>query len=121
MNYDAILNRLAKSAFRSHFHLKDADKQYIMTKTWPVIAEHAATFIEKRLAPAVIYNDGKQTPMKGHPVFIAQHATATCCRSCLAKWHHIAPGHLLTPAEQDYIVGLIIAWLQREIDFKSAN
>ncbi len=25
-------------------------------------------------------NDGKQTPFRGHPVFTAQHATATCCR-----------------------------------------
>ena len=43
--------------------------------------------IIKRIAPKEPLNDGKQTPMKGHPVFIAQHATATCCRECTRKWH----------------------------------
>lgn len=38
------------------------------------IKNHAYDFIRKRLAP-----DGHQTPYKGYSVFIAEHATATCC------------------------------------------
>lgn len=49
------------------------------------IRQHAKDFIANREAPAYIANDGKQTPMRGHPVFIAQRATATCCRECMAK------------------------------------
>ena len=84
-----ILLKLSKSKFRSSFHLKDKDKIYIKDKGMDKIKEHAYDFISKRLAPDIIENDGKQTPMRGHPVFIAQHATATCCRGCLYKWHHI--------------------------------
>ncbi|HFE7615161.1 TPA: DUF4186 family protein [Salmonella enterica subsp. enterica serovar Newport] len=65
----------------------------------------------KRLAPAHPANDGKQTPMRGHPVFIAQHATATCCRGCLAKWHQIPQGEPLSKAQQQYIVSVIHYWL----------
>lgn len=52
--------------------------------------------------------------MRGHPVFVAQHATATCCRGCLAKWHGIAAGRPLTKAEQDLAAALIMRWLDGE-------
>lgn len=116
-----ILNKLSKSKFRSSFHLKDKDMQYINEKGIDNIWEHAYDFITKRLAPAVILNDGKQTPMKGHPVFIAQHATATCCRSCLYKWHKIKPGVELSKKEIDYVVGLIMAWINKEIQNNEAS
>lgn len=113
-NINYILNKLSKSKFRSSFNLQDKDKKYIKDKGIDKIKEHAYDFINKRLAPTYIKNDGKQTPMKGHPVFIAQHATATCCRTCLYKWHHIPKGRNLTNKEVDYIVGLIMTWIQKE-------
>ena len=82
---NSILKRLELSKFRSSFHLKEKDKKYVLEKGLATIKSHAYDFIRKRLAPEVILNDGKQTPMRGHPVFISQHATATCCRGCLSK------------------------------------
>jgi len=79
-------------------------------------AKHAKDFIAKREAPAYIANDGKQTPMKGHPVFIAQHATATCCRECIRKWHKMQPGKELSQVQQDYLVDVIMTWIQREME-----
>ena len=111
-NIDEILEKLSKSKFRSSFHLKDKDKLYIKEKGIDKIKSHAYDFINKRLAPKVIINDGKQTPMRGHPVFIAQHATATCCRSCLEKWHHISKNKELDNKEIDYIVGVIMKWIE---------
>lgn len=113
--YEERLAALARSNFRSRFHLTLRDRQYICDKGWDVMRRHAADFVAQRLAPAVIPNDGKQTPMRGHPVFIAQHATACCCRGCLAKWHGIPAGRSLTDAEQRYIVGLLLFWMQREM------
>ncbi len=113
--YNDILFKLSKSKFRSSFHLKQSDFDYISSKGLATIQNHAYDFIRKRLAPAIIPNDGKQTPMRGHPVFIAEHATATCCRSCLYKWHHIPKDRNLTPQEIDYIVNLIMIWINREI------
>ena len=111
--YDFILEKLAKSKFRSSFKLKEKDKEYINEKGMTKIKSHTYDFISKRLAPSNIPNDGKQTPMHGHPVFIAQHATATCCRSCLYKWHKISPNRELTLKEQEYIVNLIMRWLEK--------
>lgn len=80
-----------------------------------VIRRHAEDFIRKRLAPADPANDGKQTPMRGHPVFIAQHATGICCRGCLQKWHGIPKGRALTNWEQDYLVTVLLAWMDRQM------
>ena len=111
---EQTLLRLQKSAFRAKFHLSEKDRQYIMDKGMGTIQHHAADFIRMRLAPAIIPNDGKQTPMRGHPVFIAQHATATCCRGCFEKWHGIPPGTELTPEQQKYAVDLIMRWIERQ-------
>jgi len=112
---DIMLEKLSHSKFRSSFHLKEKDKLYIQEKGIEVIRKHAYDFIEKRLASDKILNDGKQTPMRGHPVFIAQHATATCCRGCLFKWYRIPKGRNLTKNEQDYIVDLIMKWIEKEL------
>ena len=110
-----IFDKLAKSDFRSKFKLKQKDKDYIFQKGLNTIEQHAYDFISKRLAPADIPNDGQQTPMKGHPVFIAQHATACCCRGCLSKWHKIPKGIELTQSQQDYVVKIIMEWIKRQL------
>ncbi len=110
-----LWKRLSQSKFRSSFALKANDRSYVSEKGMDKVREHACDFIRKRLAPAEIANDGKQTPMRGHPVFVAQHATATCCRGCLEKWHHIPKGRALTEGEQEYVVGVIMEWIGREM------
>lgn len=118
MTYGDMLNKLSKSKFRSSFHLKEKDIKYIKEKGYETIKEHAYDFINKRLAPNNITNDGRQTPMKGHPVFIAQHACACCCRGCLEKWHHIPKEKCLNKKEIDYVVNLIMLWIKKETYMK---
>lgn len=113
-----VLNRLSKSKFRSSFHLKDKDKQYINEKGLEKIREHANDFVKSRLAPKEILNDGKQTPFRGHPVFIAQHATACCCRGCLYKWHKIPQNVELNDEQIKYIVDVLMEWIIKEISMK---
>jgi predicted Fe-S protein YdhL (DUF1289 family) len=108
-----VLSRLARSPFRSGIHLQKKELDYLHKKGMSEILEQAAEFIEKRLAPASPVNDGKQTPWRNHPVFVAQHATATCCRGCLQKWHEIPKGRALTAEEQQYIVEVIGGWLSQ--------
>jgi hypothetical protein len=72
---------------------------------------HGEKFVEGRLAPADPTNDGRQTPIRNHPVIVAQHATATCCRGCLAKWHGIPKGQSLTEEEKSYVLAVIRRWL----------
>lgn len=110
-----LFDRLAKSTFRSRFHLSTKDKAYIAGKGLSTIRRHAEEFVAKRLAPAIIPNDGRQTPMRGHPVFLAQHATGCCCRGCLAKWHGIPTGRQLTEAEQRYAVAVLMEWIGRQM------
>lgn len=108
---DTVFKKLALSAFRSRFALGDKDRAYLEGRGARVIRDHARDLIARRLAPAHPYKDGKQTPCRGHPVFVAQHATGTCCRSCLAKWHGIEAGRLLTGEEQEHVVDAIMRWL----------
>lgn len=117
-DHTALFHRLSQSSFRRRFHLSAGDKSYVLDKGLSVIRRHAADLIARRLAPAHIPNDGRQTPMRGHPVFTAQHATACCCRACFAKWHHIPSGRALTDTEQLYAVSVIMAWIERELNTK---
>ncbi len=108
----AVYRRLQRSAFRRRFRLGRREIAYLRLHGREVIAGHAGEFVRRRLAPARPPNDGRQTPWRGHPVFIAQHATATCCRRCLEKWHGIPRLRPLTAAESDFIVTLIMFWLE---------
>ena len=110
---DGLFAALARSEFRSRFRLGTKETAYLNEKGPKVVLEHGRRFIVERLADAEPKNDGRQTPMRGHPVFVAQHATATCCRSCLAKWHHIPQGRALVPDEIDYILSVIGRWLEK--------
>lgn len=112
---EEILEKLSKSNFRSKFKLTGKDKDYVLEKGLKLIKSHAEDFIEKRIAPAHIPNDGKQTPTKNHPVFIAQHATATCCRGCISKWHNIPKNVELNGEQKQFIVSLILYWIERQI------
>ncbi|MDJ0707447.1 MAG: DUF4186 domain-containing protein [Leptolyngbyaceae cyanobacterium MO_188.B28] len=118
---DDVFTRLATSSFRRRFHLNVKESDYLHRKGMEVILEHAAGFIEQRLAPASPAKDGKQTPWGKHPVFVAQHATGTCCRGCLEKWHGIPKGRRLDAEEQQYIVEVIEYWLSREGNIQSSR
>jgi len=111
---DLIFSRLADSSFRRRFRLGAKERGYLIDRGLSTVLDHAADFIAKRLAPAEPLNDGRQTPMRGHPAFIAQHATATCCRSCLAKWHDIPAGRPLSEAEQRHVIAAIRRWLESQ-------
>ena len=113
---DEALVKLQKSTFRAKFHLTEKDKQYVKDKGMNTVREHAADFVRQRLAPAVIPNDGKQTPMRGHPVFVAQHACACCCRGCLNKWYKVPIGTELNENQQERIVNLLMAWIDCQMN-----
>jgi len=111
---DLVFTRLEGSPFRRRFRLGPKERAYVADRGHATILEHAREFVAKRLAPAEPLNDGKQTPMRGHPVFIAQHATGTCCRSCLAKWHGIPAGRPLSGSEQGHVVAAIGRWIEEQ-------
>ena len=112
------LDKLSRSSFRSSFHLTKKDRAYLEAKGMDVMRAHAADFVRLKLAPAEPANDGRQTPMSGHPVFKAMHATACCCRGCLNKWYKVPLHRELTASEQERIVGLLMAWLDRQMQQK---
>jgi predicted Fe-S protein YdhL (DUF1289 family) len=111
---DDIFVRLARSAFRQRFKLSTREREYMRVRGNETVLGHARDFIARRLAPAHPAKDGKQTQFRGHPVFLAQHATATCCRGCLAKWHGIPAGRVLTADEQEHVVSAIERWLDMQ-------
>jgi hypothetical protein len=112
---DARLRALARQPFRARFHLRGRDAATVELRGMEVIRRHAADLLGRRLAPAEPDKDGKQTPYRGHPVFVAQHATATCCRGCLERWHGIAKGRELTADEQAYAVDVICRWIETDL------
>lgn len=108
------LAALRTSNFRSSHHLRKYMYKFIDEKGLDKIEQDAYEIIKKKIGDAYPKNDGKQTPTKNHPVFIAQHACACCCRSCLEKWHKIPKGRKLTEKEIKFIVALIMEWIKIE-------
>lgn len=111
---DPIFSALAQSRFRCRFTLGVRERDYLNRRGLETVLEHGERFIAERLAAACPDNDGRQTPWRNHPVFVAQHATATCCRRCLAKWHHIPMGSALNADQQRYILAVIRRWLRAQ-------
>lgn len=113
-NIQQALEKLDHSKFRSSFHLTKKEKEYLEEKGKQVIESHVRDFVKLKLSAADPINDGKQTPMKGHPVFKAMHATACCCRGCLNKWYKVPLHQELNEVQQEKIVKLLMAWIDKE-------
>ena len=109
---DDLFVALGRSKFRSRFRLGPRQQAYLAERGLKVVMTHARMMIAERLGSAQPANDGRQTPMRGHPVFIAQHATATCCRKCLANWHGIPAGQALSEQEIGNVLSVLRRWLQ---------
>jgi hypothetical protein len=115
MTIDATLQRLSRQPFRAKFHLRGREAATVEMRGMEAVRRHAEELLAKRLAPAAPYKDGMQTPYRGHPVFVAQHATATCCRACLERWHGIPKGRELTSEERAYAVDVICRWIETDL------
>lgn len=115
MTIEEALDKLKSSKFRGRFKLTAADLAYIERVGIDTIERHAVDFVRGKLSAAEPKNDGKQTPMRGHPVFKAMHATATCCRGCMEKWWRVKKGVQLTALQQQKGVNLIIAWIKMQM------
>ena len=113
---DGRIDSLATHRFRAKFHLYGRERALVQLRGREAIRGHARELIAQRVAPAAPHKDGKQTPYRGHPVFVAQHATATCCRTCLERWHGLPKGRELSRAEQEYVVEVICRWIDREVE-----
>jgi hypothetical protein len=113
---DDRIDRASARPFGRRFHLRGRERATAEQRGPQTMRAHAAEIIADRLAPAEPRNDGRQTPYRNHPVFVAQHATGTCCRSCLETWHAIAKGHRLDRDERAYVVEVIGRWIDRELE-----
>ena len=112
---DLLLDRLSHSKFRRSFILKSKELDYLNKRGMDIIMDHASDFIESRIVPANPPNDGKQTPYRNHPVFVAQHATATCCRGCIQKWHKFDKGIELDANQKEHILNVLRRWLEKQV------
>ncbi len=115
MGIDERIDVIGRHPFRARFRLRGRERAIVQLHGMSTVRGHAADLFAKRVAPAAPRQDGRQTPYRGHPVFIAQHATATCCRKCLERWHAIPKGAALDAGQQAYAVDVICRWIEREI------
>lgn len=112
---DDVFAALDRSSFRRRFALNDLERRYVLEHGRSKLRAQARAIVQDRLAPARPRNDGKQTPTRGHPVFVAQHATAVCCRGCVEKFHGIPQGRPLRPEELQYLLDVLQRWLGEQI------
>lgn len=114
MTKEEAFARLARSKFRSRFKLTADDRAYVERVGIEKLRSHAEDFVAQKLAPANPANDGRQTPMRGHPIFKAMHGSAMCCRGCMEKWWRVRRGVPLTDAQQAKAVDFLMEWVRRQ-------
>ncbi|HEV2775471.1 MAG TPA: DUF4186 domain-containing protein [Solirubrobacteraceae bacterium] len=115
MSIDERIDVIGRHPFRARFRLRGRERAIVQLHGMAAVRGHAEDLFAKRVAPAQPRKDGQQTPYRGHPVFVAQHATATCCRTCLERWHDIPTGEALDADQQAYAVDVICRWIEREL------
>jgi hypothetical protein len=73
--------------------------------------------MRKAVGPAEPPFDGRQTPREGsgNVIYYAQHATASCCRKCIAEWHGIPRGRELTEDEIAYLTTLAMLYIDERL------
>ncbi|MCF7847837.1 MAG: DUF4186 domain-containing protein [Kiritimatiellales bacterium] len=115
-DWKELKKKLIKDGRFEKFILGDPEKEYVDSRGMEILRLHATDFVNKRLAPAEPKNDGRQTPTKGHPVFIAQHATGCNDRSSLEEFFGIKMGKELSKAQVEKIVDVILLWISEHMD-----
>ncbi|HEY5652918.1 MAG TPA: DUF4186 family protein [Pontiella sp.] len=114
--WSALKKKLSEDGRFEKFSLGEAEQEYVTSRGMDILRLHAADFVNKRLAPANPKNDGRQTPTKGHPIFIAQHACGCNDRSSLEEFFGYEMGRSLTPDEVERIVDVILLWIDEHLD-----
>jgi hypothetical protein len=115
-DWNALKKKLSDEGRFEKFMLGDPEKEYVTSRGMEILRLHATDFVNKRLAPAQPKNDGRQTPTKGHPVFIAQHATGCNDRDSLEEFFGIQKGQELSEAEVEKVVNVILRWIEEHLD-----
>ncbi len=110
-----LLEKVAKCDYRAEIDLGAEDIEYINSRGFDMMIKHAQDFVERRLGPARPRNEGKQTPLKGHPLFLAQHATGSDSRRALSEYHGIAEGKELSRQQIDYVTDVVLRWLEERL------
>ena len=115
-DWKALKKKLGDDGRLEKFALGEAEQEYVTSRGMDILRLHATDFVNKRLAPAAPKNDGRQTPTKGHPVFIAQHACGCNDRDSLEEFFGIEKGRELTTKEVDIVVDVILMWIEDHLD-----
>ena len=114
--WEALKKKLSESGRLEKFVLGEPEKEYVTSRGMDILRLHATDFVNKRLAPANPKNDGRQTPTKGHPVFIAQHATGCNDRDGVQEFFGIEKGVELTEEQVNKIVAVILRWIEENLE-----
>lgn len=113
--WSKLLEKVAESDYRAEIDLGPEDMDYVNSRGFDMMVRHAHDFVERRLGPARPRNEGKQTPLKGHPLFLAQHATGADSRAALSEYHGIAEGKKLSRQQMDYVTDVVLRWLEERL------
>ena len=114
--WNELKQKLEASGRLKKFVLGEPEREYVTSRGMDILRLHATDFVNKRLAPENPKNDGRQTPTKGHPVFIAQHATGCNDRDGLVEFFGIEKGRALTDEEVEKVVDAILRWIEENLD-----
>ncbi|RZJ48871.1 MAG: DUF4186 family protein [Chryseobacterium sp.] len=111
--FEELQNELIRKVFWS-MPIKDSDKQKALKKGIDAIKNDTIKRLTKYIGIPNPFRDGI-TPYEGNIIHYGQHATGSCCRTCIEFWHGIPKGRSLTANEVSYLSNLISAYAVKRI------
>ncbi|WP_372655987.1 DUF4186 family protein [Halobacteriovorax sp.] len=109
-----IFRRLGCSKVCCKFKLKDEQWEYLAKRGFDTILLEGRSLIVKIFNEDSLSHSCKVAPVQTHPIYIALHATGTCCRSSLEKWHKIPKSKELKEKDIFYILLVVKEWIIRQ-------
>ena len=107
-----LLRRLRASSKHRRVHLGPREYALAERKGIETLKAEARKIVLTRISELRGVSDGRQTPMRGHPVFLAQHATGICCRDCVLEWHGIPKRGVMSAKQLNHLHSVLAAWLE---------
>ncbi|WP_438023421.1 DUF4186 family protein [Sorangium sp. So ce233] len=112
--FEALRKELIRHEFW-HSEFSQQEINHALRKGRAALRDAARKRLETSVGRAKHPLEGRQTPFSGTVILHAQHAVASCCRTCIEYWHAIPAGAALTPAELDYLLELVMLYIAERL------
>jgi hypothetical protein len=116
----ALQSELKREWIRHYFWtqpLDETSKGLLLGMTRGDLRAFVREELAKGIAPPRPWGDGRRVPvegpkLEGHPLFYAQHATASCCKKCAYYWWGLPRDQQYSDPQLDFLTSMCMGFFE---------